>query len=78
MDIKIKVYNGSKYNPQSEKVAEVTYKDIKGFEVKTIEDEEIFGMGFDCVDESKEYLTVTMSDGSVSTFRNSIVDLFVA
>lgn len=78
MDIKIKVYNGSKYNPKSEKVAEVTYKAIKGFEVKTIEDEEIFGMGFDCVDEFKEYLTVTMSDGSISTFRNSLVDLFVA
>lgn len=78
MNVKVKVYSGSKYNPDSEKVTEVTYENIKGYEVKVIEDSEIFAMGFDETDEYKEYLILTLSDGSTATFRNSLVDLFRA
>ena len=35
MNVKVKIYNGVKYNMESEKVAEVEYKHIKGFEVVT-------------------------------------------
>lgn len=76
MNIKIKVYNDSKYIPTSEKVAEVEYKNIKGLEIKTISDEEIFNMGFDDVDPCQEYCIITMEDDQISTFRNSMVDIF--
>ena len=33
MDVKVKIYNGVKYNKDSEKVAEVEYKNIQSFEV---------------------------------------------
>lgn len=76
MNVKIKVYDQSKYNAESQEVAEVEYQNIKGFEVKIIEDEEIYNMGFDDVDENKEYLILTTEDGETSTFRNSLIDLF--
>ena len=76
MNVKVKVYDQSKYNAESKQVAEVEYRNIKAFEVKVIEDEEIFNMGFDEVDEDKEYLILTTEDGETSTFRNSLVDLF--
>ena len=78
MNIKVRVYNCSKYNKHSEKVAEVEYKNIKGFEVKIIEDREIYAMGFDEVDEYKEYCIVTFEDGETATFRNSLIDVFRA
>ena len=76
MNVLVKVYNMSKYNEESKKVAEVEYNNIKGYEVKMIEDEEIYNMGFDEVDEYKEYLILTLEDGETSTFKNSHVDMF--
>lgn len=76
MNVKVKVYDQSKYNTESQKIAEVEYQNIKGYEVKIIEDEEIYNMGFDDVDEYKEYLILTTENGETSTFRNSLVDLF--
>ena len=35
MNVKVKVYNGVKYNANSEKVAEVEYNNIRGYEVVT-------------------------------------------
>ena len=35
MDVKVKIYNGNKYNRESEKVAEIEYKNIEGYEVVT-------------------------------------------
>ena len=76
MNIKVKVYSGSKYDKNSEKVAEVEYKNIKGIEVSVIEDNEIYAMGFDEVDENKEYCIITLEDGETSTFKNSHIDVF--
>ena len=75
MKVKVKVYDGVKYNKGSEKVAEVEYQ-IEDYEVKQISDEEIAAMGFDTVDEFEEYLILTFENGETSTFRNSHVDLF--
>ena len=35
MNVKVKVYNGVKYEATSEKVAEVKYNNIRGYEVVT-------------------------------------------
>ena len=75
MKVKVKVYNMSKYNPNSEKIAEVEYTPVK-IEVVEIPDEQIYEMGFDEIDEYGEYLIMTHGDGEISTFRNSHVDVF--
>lgn len=76
MKVIVKVYNGVKYDAESEKIAEVTYN-VKGFEVKEIPANEIL-KEFDETDEYNEYLILTMADGETATFRNSHVDLFRA
>lgn len=78
MDVKVKIYNGVKYNKDSEKVAEVKYKNIQGFEVVTGERATEIGLMTDeeSMDEFNEYLVVTLKDGETATFGNSHVDLF--
>lgn len=78
MDVKVKIYNGVKYNKDSEKVAEVEYKNIKGFEVVADERATKIGLETDenSRDEFNEYLVITLEDGETSTFCNSHVDLF--
>lgn len=39
--------------------------------------EEILDKGFDEVDEKGEYLILTFENGETSTFRNSLVDMFI-
>ena len=72
-NVKVKVYNGVKYEATSEKVAEIKYKNIKGYEVVT-------EIGLDTDenrrDEYNEYLIITLENGETATFRNSHVDLF--
>lgn len=72
---KIEVYDLCKYNPESKVVAEVDYKNIVAFEVKTISPEEISAT-YDMVDDYNEYLILTFADGDTATFRNSYVDMF--
>ena len=76
MNIKVKIYDKSKYQPECERIGEVEYNNIKGFEIKTIDDEEIYKMGFDEVDEYREYCIITFADGKTATFRNSHIDVF--
>lgn len=75
MKVKVKFYNMSKYNTNSEKIAEVEYNPVK-IEVVRIPDEQIYTMGFEETDEYGEYLIMTDGDGETSTFRNSYVDVF--
>ena len=79
MNVKVKIYNGVKYNMKSEKVAEVEYKNIKRFEVVTGERATEIGNETDANsrDEYNEYLVITLEDGETTTFRNSYVDLFI-
>ena len=79
MNVKVKVYNGIKYNMETEKVAEVEYKNIKRFEVVTGERATEIGNETDANIryEYNEYLVLTLEDGEISTFCNSHVDLFI-
>lgn len=75
-NMEVKVYSGCKYNKESEVINRVVYEDVVKLEVKRIEDDEIYRMGFDEVDEYKEYCILTFANGETSTFRNSHVDVF--
>lgn len=79
MKVKVKVYDEVKYQPNSEKVADVVY-DISKFEVVDGElAREIESMtDDDGKDEFGEYLVLTLKNGETATFRNSHVDLFRA
>ena len=76
MQIKVKVYSGAKYLPGVETVAEVELDNAKWFNVRRIENDEIYKLGFDMVDENREYCEIFLEDGSRSLFRNSHVDIF--
>ena len=62
----------------SEKVAEVEYKNIKGWDIvsdpMTVERIEA---ETDEIDEYHEYLIIALENGEISTFRNSHVDMFI-
>ena len=79
MKFKVKVYDEVKYSPLSEKVAEIEYDGVKGFDVvsdpATVEEIES-GADGSCIDEYHEYLILYFENGETSTFRNSHVDLF--
>ena len=79
MNAKVKIYNGVKYEPSSEKVAEVEYTNIRGYEVVTGDRATKIGRETDknSRDEYNEYLIITMENGEVSTFCNSHVDMFI-
>ena len=76
MNVKVKLYDLPKYDPESKKFAEVEYKDVESYEVKTIPAEEIAAT-YDMVDENDEYLILTFADGDTATFRNSHTDMFM-
>ena len=78
MNVKVKIYNGVKYNVNSEKTAEVKYYNIKGYEVVTGDKATEIGLETDenSRDKYNEYLIITLENGETSTFCNSHVDLF--
>ena len=77
MTVKVKVYNGVKYEETSEKVAELNYN-IIGYEVVTGDRATAIGLETDenSRDEYDEYLILTLENGETSTFCNSHVDMF--
>ena len=76
-NVKVKIYDEIKYSPMSEKVAEVEYYNIKGWDIvsdpMTVERIEA---ETDEIDEYHEYLIIALENGEISTFRNSYVDMF--
>ena len=78
MNVKVKIYSGVKYEVSSEKVAEVEYTNIRGYEVVTGEKATLIGNETDEAsrDEYNEYLIITLENGETSTFCNSHVDMF--
>lgn len=77
MKVKVKVYDGVKYNADSEKVAEVEYQ-IKDYEVVTGSRATEIGLSTDenSRDEYNEYLVLELENGETATFCNSHVDMF--
>lgn len=78
MEVELKVYDGFKYSKFSKLFASLTYT-IDSFEVvadgaKLAEIES--DMNEDEHDELHEYLVLYLSNGEISTFCNSHVDLF--
>ena len=78
MNVKVKVYNGVKYNANSEKAAEVKYNNIRGYAVVTGDIATLIGLETDenSRDEYNEYLIINLEDGETATFCNSHVDMF--
>ena len=78
ISVKIKIYDGVKYNVESKKVAEIEYDNIRGYEVVTGDKAIEIGLETDenSRDEYNEYLVITLEDGEISTFCNSHVDMF--
>ena len=78
MNVKLKLYNGVKYNLNSEKTTEVEYYNIKGYEVVTGDKATEIGLETDenSRDEYNEYLIITLESGETATFCNSHVDMF--
>ena len=78
MTVKVKVYNGVKYTPENEKVAEVEYNNIRGYEVVTGDGATQIGLETDenSRDEYNEYLIITLENGEKVTFCNSHIDMF--
>lgn len=78
LNVKVKIYNGVKYEATSVKVAEVKYNNIRGYEVVTGERATEIGNTTDEASRDKynEYLVITLNDGETATFCNSNVDLF--
>ena len=79
MNVRLKIYDGCKYTNITNKVKEVLYTNIKGFEVVTGERAEriISETDGSYIDEFNEYLVIYLEDGNTATFRNSHVDLFI-
>ena len=78
MNVKVKFYDGVKYDATSEKVAEVEYNNIRGYEVVTGDRATEIGLETDgnSRDVYNEYLIITLDNGETATFRNSYVDMF--
>ena len=74
MTLRVKLYDGCKYNEESEKINEVFYDDVISYEVRVIEDDDDYVRGNE-LDDYKEYLILHFADGSQATFRNSYCDL---
>ncbi len=77
MSVKVVVYDKCKYDLTSKKVAEVEYKNIRGFDILSdIMTVERIEAETDEIDEYHEYLIIALENGEISTFRNSHVDMF--
>ena len=79
MKVKVKIYNGVKYESSSKKVAEVEYTNVRGYDVVTGDRATKIGLETDknSRDEYNEYLIITLENGETATFRNSYVDMFI-
>jgi hypothetical protein len=87
VNVKLDVYEECKYTAAKlghtdvfENCMTVEYKGLKEWYIITGEDAEEIEAHTDgsCIDDHHEYLELHFEDGTVSTFRNSYVDMFEA
>ena len=78
MNVKLKLYNGVKYNPQNKIICEIEFV-IKGYKVLSGRKATKWGKQTDknSRDKYNEYLRITLDNGEKLTFCNSLVDMFI-
>ena len=78
MNVKLKFYNGVKYNPQNKIISEIEWN-IKDYKVLTGKKATKFGKQIDenSRDKYNEYLIIKLDSGEKLSFRNSLVDMFI-
>ena len=78
MNVKLKIYNGVKYNPQNKIIGEIEFS-IKGYKVLSGRKATKLGKQKDekSRDKYNEYLIITLDNGEKLTFCNSLVDMFI-
>ena len=76
--VKLYISEGVKWNNPSEE-KEVKYTGLKRWSIVNGEDAVKIEAESDgsCIDEYHEYLVLEFVDGSIATFRNSHVDMFI-
>lgn len=72
-EVIVEIYDKFKYDEDSAKMAEVTYKDVTDYEIYYDSEP----LDADLKDDLDEYLTLHFADGDSATFRNSRVSLFI-
>lgn len=77
MNVKLKFYDGVKYNPQSKIIREIEcnikdYKVISGKKAKKL----LLKTNANIRDKYNEYLVITLDNGEKGIFCNSLVDMF--
>ena len=78
MNVKLKIYNGVKYNPQNKIIGEIEFS-IKGYKVLSGKKATKVGKqrNENSRDKYNEYLIITSDTGERFTFCNSLVDMFI-
>lgn len=78
MRVRLKIYNGVKYNPQNKIIGEIEFN-IKGYKVLTGKKATKVGKqrNENSRDKYNEYLIITLDNGEKQTFCNSLVDMFI-
>lgn len=79
--VKLKLYKEIKYGTDTDENAiEVVYDNVTSWDIieSGKEAEEIEAMtDANSIDENHEYLVLHFEDGSIATFRNSYMDMFI-
>lgn len=78
-EVKVLVYDGSKYDASSDVEDRFSFKGLTSWDIIEggEEAEEIETYGSCEIDKNHEYLVLHFQDGSTKTYKNSYVDMFI-
>lgn len=78
MDLRLVIYDRSKYEKNAKELKSIEYNGVKSFRVKTIPVNKILAETDESnLDPYNEYLIIKFAYGATSTFRNSYVNVSV-